>query len=144
MNNFIKIEDYDASIHREILDSLVRGNADGNATVEVCENRAIETIRSLIGKRYDCDKIFAAQNEQRNVLILKIAVDISVYEIYCQHNPYKMSQTRRDRYEDAMEFLREIRDYKENIEGLPLLPDESQASNTPWQIESNCLRATHY
>lgn len=144
MNNFINIEDYDASIHREILDSLVRGNADGNASVEVCENRAIATIRSLIGKRYDCDKIFAAEYDERNALILKIAVDISVYEMFCQHNPYKMSQIRKDRYDDAMEFLREIRDYKANIEGLPLLPEDSQESNTPWQIESNCLRSTHY
>lgn len=144
MNNFINITDYDASIHREILDSLVRGDADGNAVVEVCENRAIATIRSIIGNRYDCDQIFAAKDEQRNDLILKVAIDIAVYEIFCQHNPYKMSQTRKDRYDDAMEWLREVRDYKANIEGAPLLPDETQASNTPWQIESDTLRATHF
>lgn len=144
MNNFINITDYDATIHREILDSLVRGDADGNAVVEVCENRAIATIRSIIGNRYDCDQIFTAKDEQRNDLILKVAIDIAVYEIFCQHNPYKMSQTSKDRYDDAMEWLREVRDYKANIEGAPLLPDETQASNTPWQIESDTLRATHF
>ena len=144
MNNFIQITDYDATIHREILDSLLREEAGSSATVEVCENRAIATVRSLIGNRYDCDAIFAATGDQRNVIILKVCVDISVYEIFCQHNPYKMSQIRKDRYDDAMTFLREVRDFDTSIDGAPLLPEETQADNSRWQIESDCLRATHF
>lgn len=144
MNNFIQITDYDATIHREILDSLLREEAGSSATVEVCENRAIATVRSLIGNRYDCDAIFAATGDQRNVIILKVCLDIAVYEIFCQHNPYKMSQIRKDRYDDAMTFLREVRDFDANIDGAPLLPEETQADNSRWQIESDCLRATHF
>lgn len=144
MNNFIQITDYDATIHREILDSLLREEAGSSATVEVCENRAIATVRSLIGNRYDCDAIFAATGDQRNVIILKVCVDIAVYEIFCQHNPYKMSKIREDRYKDAMTFLREVRDFDASIDGAPLLPEETQADNSRWQIESDCLRATHF
>ena len=144
MNNFIQITDYDATIHRDILDSLLREEAGSSATVEVCENRAIATVRSLIGNRYDCDAIFAATGDQRNVIILKVCVDIAVYEIFCQHNPYKMSKIREDRYKDAMTFLREVRDFDASIEGAPLLPEETQADNSRWQIESDCLRATHF
>ena len=144
MNNFIQITDYDATIHREILDSLLREEAGSSATVEVCENRAIATVRSLIGNRYDCDAIFAATGDQRNVIMLKVCLDIAVYEIFCQHNPYKMSKIREDRYKDAMTFLREVRDFDASIEGAPLLPEETQADNSRWQIESDCLRATHF
>ena len=144
MNNFITVDDYDATIHREILDSLLREEAGGSATIEVCENRAIATVRSLIGNRYDCDAIFAATGDQRNVIILKVCVDIAVYEIFCQHNPYKMSKIREDRYKDAMTFLREVRDFDASIDGAPLLPEETQADNSRWQIESDCLRATHF
>lgn len=144
MNNFIQITDYDATIHREILDSLLREEAGSSATVEVCENRAIATVRSLIGNRYDCDAIFAATGDQRNVIILKVCVDIAVYEIFCRHNPYKMSKIREDRYKDAMTFLREVRDFDASIEGAPLLPEETQADNSRWQIESDSLRATHF
>lgn len=144
MNNFITVDDYDATIHREILDSLLREEAGNSATVEVCENRAIATVRSLIGNRYDCDAIFAATGDQRNVIILKVCVDIAVYEIFCQHNPYKMSKIREDRYKDAMTFLREVRDFDASIDGAPLLPEETQADNSRWQIESDCLRATHF
>ena len=43
MSNFIDITDYDASIHREILDSLLRqGTADYDPQiVEICEDRAV-------------------------------------------------------------------------------------------------------
>lgn len=144
MNNFITVDDYDATIHREILDSLLREEAGSSATVEVCENRAIATVRSLIGNRYDCDAIFAATGDQRNVIILKVCLDIAVYEIFCQHNPYKMSKIREDRYKDAMTFLREVRDFDASIDGAPLLPEETQADNSRWQIESDSLRATHF
>lgn len=144
MNNFIQITDYDATIHREILDSLLREEAGSSATVEVCENRAIATVRSLIGNRYDCDAIFAATGDQRNVIILKVCLDIAVYEIFCRHNPYKMSKIREDRYKDAMTFLREVRDFDASIDGAPLLPEETQADNSRWQIESDSLRATHF
>lgn len=144
MNNFITVNDYDATIHREILDSLLREDAGSSATIEVCENRAIATVRALISSRYDCDAIFSATGNQRNVIILKVCVDIAVYEIFCQHNPYKMSKVREDRYKDAMQFLREVRDHLDNIEGAPLLPTDTQKDNSPWQIESNELRATHF
>lgn len=144
MNNFITVDDYDATIHREILDSLLREEAGSSATIEVCENRAIATVRSLIGNRYDCDAIFAATGDQRNVIILKVCIDIAVYEIFCQHNPYKMSKIREDRYKDAMTFLREVRDFDASIDGAPLLPEETQADNSRWQIESDSLRATHF
>lgn len=144
MNNFITVNDYDATIHREILDSLLREDAGSSATIEVCENRAIATVRALISSRYDCDAIFSATGDQRNVIILKVCVDIAVYEIFCQHNPYKMSKVREDRYKDAMQFLREVRDHLDNIEGAPLLPVDTQKDNSPWQIESNELRATHF
>lgn len=146
MNNFIQLSDYDATIHREILDSLLRGDAegDGAAGVEVCENRAIATVRSLIGARYDCDAIFSATGGERHVLVLKVCLDIAVYEIFCQHNPYKMSQVRKDRYDDAMQWLRDVRDFNANIEGAPLLDEERQKDNSRWLIGSQTQRDTYF
>lgn len=145
MNNFILLSDYDATIHREVLDSLLRGDAaEGNAVIEVCENRAVATVRSLVGARYDCGAIFSATGGERNVLVLKVCLDIAVYEIYCQHNPYKMSQTRRDRYEDAMQWLRDVRDFNANIEGAPLLDEERQKDNSRWLIGSHLQRDMYF
>ena len=46
--NFITIEDYDASIHRDILDALTRQDA---ALVEVCEDRAVAEMRCYLSGR---------------------------------------------------------------------------------------------
>lgn len=145
MSNFIKLTDYDATIHREILDSLLREEAsDSNAVIEVCENRAIAIVRSKLDSRYDCDAVFSATGDERNVLVLKVCLDIAVYEIFCQHNPYKMSQIRKDRYDYAMQFLNDVHDYKANIEGLPELPAEDLAKNSPWLIDSNRQRNMYF
>lgn len=72
MSNFIDITDYDASIHKEILDSLLRqGTADYDPQiVEICEDRAVMEMRSYLNKKYDCDKIFSARGTDRHALVL--------------------------------------------------------------------------
>ena len=105
MSEFITIKDYDATLHREILDSLVR---EDEALIEVCEDRAIAEMRSYMSQVYDCDKIFAARDAERNQLVMMFAIDIAVYHIFCIHNPHNMSQIRIDRYDRAVEWLKGI------------------------------------
>ena len=83
MSKFIELTDYDASIHREILDALTR---EDNAVVEICEDRAIEEMRCYLSKRYDCDRIFTETGNRRSQLVLMMAIDIAVYHIFSIHN----------------------------------------------------------
>lgn len=108
MSNFITTADYDASIHAEILDQLLRKESPSYdpQIVEICEDRAIAEMRSYLDKIYDCDKIFSATGSDRHPLILMFALDITIYHIFCQHNPYKMSKIRQDRYDRAIEWLK--------------------------------------
>lgn len=146
MAQFITLEDYDASIHREILDALLRHDSEleDSAIIEICEDRAIDEMRCYLNKFYDCDAIFGATGANRNQLILMMAVDISIYHIFCQHNPYKMSQVRKDRYDRAVEWLKAVAAAKISIDGAPRLPEETQAENSPWQISSDIQRPTHF
>lgn len=134
MADFIVIGDYDASIHAEILDSLIRSNS---AIIEVCEDRAISQMRSYLNKRYDCDAIFSATGSDRHPLVLMFAIDIAIYHMFCIHNPYKMSAIRKERYDAAMEWLKAVADSNINIDGAPMLPAEEVAENSRWQIASN-------
>lgn len=144
MNNFITPEDYDASIHSDILDSLLRCDAvHDSAVVEICEDRAVSEMRSYLSKSYDCDRIFAAEGNDRHPLILMMAVDIAVYHIFCLHNPYKISQIRKDRYDRAVEWLKAVARGDITIDGAPRLTEKEQATNSPWQVASNGLRCTH-
>lgn len=147
MNNFIIPEDYDASIHRDILDSLLRGDSttpQDTAVIEVCEDRAVSEMRSYLSKTYDCDKIFSASGADRHPLILMMALDIAVYHIFCLHNPYKISQIRKDRYDRAVDWLKAVASGKITIDGAPRLPEDRQKGNSPWQIISDNYRHMKY
>jgi len=145
MSQFIQETDYDASIHREILDALLRHDSDvaDSAIVEICEDRAIEEMRGYLDKFYDTEAIFSATGADRNQLVLMMAIDITVYHIYCQHNPYKISQVRKDRYDRAVEWLKAVAAGKITIANAPRLPEEAAAEASPWQLRSNELRPTH-
>lgn len=74
MSQFIELTDYDASIHREILDALTR---EDESIVEICEDRTLAEMRGYLSRRYDCDRLFAATGRERNQLVLMMAVDIT-------------------------------------------------------------------
>lgn len=144
MANFINTSDYDATIHREILDSLLRTESTtyDPQIIEICEDRAVSEMGGYLNKTYDCDKIFSAEGEARNPLILMFAIDITVYHIFCQHNPYKMAKIRQDRYDRAIEWLKGVMKGDITIDGAPKLPDEQVADNSRWQIWADDLRPT--
>lgn len=142
MSQFINTTDYDASIHKEILDSLLRADLTtyDPQIVEICEDRAISEMRSYLNKGYDCDAIFTATGSDRHPLILMFAIDITIFHIFCQHNPYKISKIRQDRYDRAIEWLKGVAKGDITIDGAPTLPEDTLASNSPWQVQSDDVR----
>jgi phage gp36-like protein len=141
MSQFIELTDYDASIHREILDALTR---EDDAIVEICEDRAVAEMRGYLSRRYDTDAIFSATGSGRNQLILMMAIDIAVYHVFCIHNPQKISQIRKDRYDRAKEWLKQVSDEEIGIDGAPLLPEEERANKGAFLTKSNPKRVNHY
>lgn len=137
MSQFVDINDYDASVHREILDALVR---DDETIIEICEDRAIAEMRSYLSKRYDCNAIFNATGEARHQLILMMVIDIAVYHIFCIHNPQKLSQVRKDRYERATEWMKAVSAEEVSIDGAPLLPQADRAKKAALMFKSNSKR----
>ena len=53
MSQFIELTDYDASIHREILDALTR---EDESIVEICEDRAVTDMRGYLSQSYLRDR----------------------------------------------------------------------------------------
>lgn len=150
MTNFIDPTDYNASIHREILSSLLRETSSGGQPnpeydsniVEVCEDRAIDEMRAYLDKTYDCEAIFLARGAERHSLILMFALDITIYHIFCIHNPYKISDIRKERYDRAIEWLKGVAKGDLTISGAPRRPEDEQKTNSPWQIEADRVRPT--
>mgnify|MGYP000780896080 CR=1 FL=1 len=141
MSKFIELTDYDASIHREILDALTR---EDNAVVEICEDRAVEEMRCYLSKRYDCDRIFTRTGDERSQLVLMMALDIAIYHIFSIHNPRNMSQIRVDRYERAVEWLKGVRKGDISVDGLPEIEQEAKEAASQFQIRSNPKRNNRF
>lgn len=143
MSNFIDINDYDASIHSEILDALTRKDP---LVIEICEERAIAEMRSSLKERYDVDAIFSARGENRNPLIVMFALDIAIYHIFCIHNPQKLSQMRKDRYDRAIEWLKAVAKRTISIDGVPTVKesDPEVYSKSPYLMSSNAKKSHHY
>lgn len=99
-------------------------------------------MKGYLNKTYDCEKIFSAEGEKRNALILMFAIDITVYHIFCQHNPYKLAKIRQDRYDRAIEWLKAVMNGDITIDGAPKLPDDEVANNSRWQIMADDVRPT--
>ena len=144
MENFINTNDYDATIHREILDALLWADAPSYdpQIIEICEDRAIAEMKSYLNKQYDCKAIFSARGADRHPLILMFAIDMTVYHIFCQHNPYKIASIRQNRYDRAIEWLKGIMKGDITIDGAPTLPSDEQGDNSPWQIQADDARPT--
>lgn len=141
MSEFIQTSDYNASIHREIIETITRGDDE---VVEICEDRAVDEMRSYLSGRYDCNAIFAARGEERNTLILMMAIDITIYHIFSIHNPQKLSQVRVDRYNRAVEWLKAVASGKISIADAPLLPEETLKKNAPTLIKGNPKKDQHF
>lgn len=141
MAKFINPEDYDASIHQEILDALIRSDRQ---IVEICEDRAIAQMRGYLSARYDCDRVFAAEGDERSQLVLMMAIDIAIYHIFSIHNPRNMSQIRVDRYERAVEWLKDVRNGDISVDGLPEVEEETKNASSQFQMRSNPKRVNHF
>lgn len=141
MSQFIELKDYDASIHKEILDAVTR---EDEAVVEICEERAIAEMRCYLSKRYDCNKIFAATGGERNQLVLMMAIDIAIYHIISIHNPQSIKGIRKERYERAVEWMKAVADEDISIDGAPLLPEEVRVNKSNFLMKSNRKRVNHW
>lgn len=137
MSDFITPEDYDASIHTEILDSLIRSNA---AALETCEDRAVAEMRSYLRGRYDCNALFSATGTDRHPLVLMRALDIAIYHAFCIHNPQKMSSIRLKRYDDAIAWLKAAQTGEVVIDGAPTLDSATLAANGYYLMKSSNKR----
>ena len=97
-------------------------------------------MRGYLSKRYDCNAIFSAKAEKRNQLILMMVIDIAVYHIFCIHNPQKLSQVRKDRYDRAVEWMKAVSAEEVSIDSAPLLPEEDRAKKAALMFKSNPKR----
>ena len=105
---FISESDYDVQARQEILSLL--DTSDGNANLGVAERMAVDQIKQYIGGRYDCEAIFSATGDNRDMFIVMITIDIALYHLWSKRAPRKIPELRAQRYQDALDWLKCVGD----------------------------------
>jgi len=103
---FITDNDYDVQTQADVR-KLLDGSDDKKAFRQA-ENYAKSQIRLRLAGRYDCDKIFSMTGDAREPYIVMIAIDIAVYHLYSKKSPRQIPEYRQIRYDDAMDWLKDV------------------------------------
>lgn len=140
MSKFVLLDDFDSSIHNDILMAVVKHNTKA---VAECTNVAITEMEGYLNSRFDTQAIFSKEGAERNSYLLMIAKDIALYHICCIHNPQKLTEVRRMRYEDALATLSKIQTGKYTPSGLPVLSAEANNAEGGYLFSSNTKRDNH-
>lgn len=119
---FITDDDYTVLIREEIKNILLENYSV--TRLKTAENMGVAQVKKRLAGRYDVDKIFSAEGDQRDSYIVMITLDCALYHLYTATVPNKIPTIRAERYQDALDWLKSVARGEENTD-LPVLEDET-------------------
>lgn len=135
---FLTKEELYTKIYQEILDAIVRNDS---TIVEVTIQASVSEMKSYLSDRFDVNLIFGKSGDNRHPLILDFLKDITVYHLHSIYNPDKIPQIRKDRYDRAIQWLKDVAKDLINPD-LPLINVSSPSGSIAFG--SNKKRNNHY
>lgn len=126
MARFILEPDYAMQVKTEIIRLLTDQDFYNSAKLVRAEQTAIHQIKNRIGKRYDCKQIFTpvVNNDNRDQWILTITIDIALYHLYSQTGMRDIPAHRQNRYQDAIDWLKDVGNGDTPVDLPPLVDDQ--------------------
>lgn len=138
--SFLTPDEMWTHLYKENIDVIAR---DDETIVMAAIDAAIEEASGYLGA-FDREKIFSAEGESRNALLLIFVKDIAVWHFINLCNAGTDLELRQDRYERAIAWLRSV----QKSETKPNLPvkaeDDGHAAAGEYIFGSNPKRYQHY
>jgi phage gp36-like protein len=107
---FITDEDYEVQARNEILKML--DDTIDNTVFRRAEHMAIDQIKSNLAGRYDLTTVFDKEGDERNMFIVMTVIDMALYHIWAKKAPRQIPEVRKDRYQDAIDWLTAVSEGK--------------------------------
>lgn len=136
MSLFVNKEDYGSAIDENLLDDIIDFDDD---LLNIAEQEGISEMKSYLNSRYDTAAVFGASGADRNPIVLRYLIDITLYHLHSRINPRKVPELRKDRYKKAMEWLMMVSEQKLN----PDLPVPATGTKDYILYSSNPQRNHH-
>lgn len=124
---FLAQSDYLQVIQEDILTMVTENNPTNRL---MAENSSMEQMKSYLCTRYDVTAIFAAHGNDRNGLIVQLLIDITLYHLHARIDPEMIPDIRRERYKNAIEWLKDVANEVVNPVGLPPLTAEDGSNES--------------
>lgn len=118
---YITDEDYGVQARTEIIKML--DGSEGNTAFRVAERMAIDQVKKNLSGRYDLTSIFAKEGDERDMFLVMLIIDMALYHIWAKKAPRMIPEMRKERYQDALDWLTAVGDGKRPTD-LPLIASD--------------------
>ena len=118
---FLTLDDFKATTRTEDLNRLT----DNDSTVlDAAELSAITTIKTEMKARFDIDADILQTGTNRSQQLIDWVLDLTIYRIHYRINPRNVSESVQERFDLAVEQMRNVVRNKGNAVGLTPQTDE--------------------
>lgn len=109
---FIQLNDLTLKIKENILEDILEfsytGNTSGSTELDYIEQGAIDEIKSYTNQYYDMESLFTTTGDTRDRFLVKLTIDIMLYELSCKLTPDNIPMIRQQRYDQVKNDLKDI------------------------------------
>lgn len=137
--SFITINDLLSAIYPEQLDAITRND---DALPQFGIDAAIEEMKGYLAPKYDVVTIFAKAGALRNNLLVVLSRDMAVYHILSLSNPGINFESKKARYDRAIEWLKQVQ--RDQVNPPDLEKKIIDVANNRILMSSNTKRREHY
>lgn len=114
---YINYDDLKTGIAEETLAVISRRQAYAEQAIREAESE----VASYLSARYDIAAELTLSGGARNQKVFQLVRDIAIYKCYVISNPAGIPDVRRQLYEDALSFLKDVQSEKAALQGLARL-----------------------
>ncbi|WP_367867887.1 phage protein Gp36 family protein [Pedobacter sp. WC2423] len=113
MGRFFKDTDYAFQVKSEILRLLDGSTPELASSIKLlrAEQAAISQMKNRLAGRFNTDLIFSdslIEPDTRESYIIMIGIDITLYHLYSQTGSKDVPEHRSSRYQDAIDWLKDV------------------------------------
>lgn len=116
---FLTQDDFKVVASEKSLAAITQADPDN---IENAIAEAVEEAAGYLRPKYDCDKIFAKEGNERNRQLVMYIADIAIYNMSASLPARMGMETRTERYERAIKWL-------EGVQAGKIVPDLTEATD---------------
>lgn len=135
----LQIQDFNTHLYTEVINVISR---DDDTVLQDAINAAESEAKGYLS-RYNIDELFEASGSDRDPILLMFLKDMAIWHFIVVANPSVDIEYRRDRYNDAKDWLVKIQTGKVSPAGWSYAND-SEEPTPEIQVTSSPKRETHF